>query len=737
MKQTEVIKLGFVPKFQRKTPSLWQAVCYGLASGALVASTIAQADENVTSTPQVELESISVTGTRMTYDGDQALKFSSLGLLGHKDIKDTPFNVINYTDKYVNYNHAKDVTDVINATDPSVFTDGDKGAWSEHFYIRGFEVEPGDSTVNGLIGISPLYRTSPEMYEKIQVLKGPSAILSGMPPKGSIGGSIEMTPKRAKSQPTTQIALDYQSDAHVGVRTDLGRRFGEDQAFGARFNGVYRNGDTAVDGQKRKTALTALALDMKKDNFDVVFDAYWNKNHIDGVARGLSLRGGIDHLPKPPKTTTGLTPDWSYVDTTDKGWMLSGNLDLSDRILAFAKYGQSRTDYFYNGAAGGQILNQQGDFKTPIGQLQFDIEKKSGEVGLRGLFNMGPISHQWAINATKYEHDQHEYGLVPRPNWPADKLAQWHRTTNMYHPSWGEALPRADVLPQFLDRKLELTGFGIADTLSFDQDKWQLTFGLRHQNVKDESGIGNKTVYDKSATVPSVAAVYKYNDKLSFYANYMQGLTQGASAPATAVNAGEVLAPFKTKQTEAGVKFDAFGLSNTVSVFDIKKPSSYTDPDTKVFAAAGEQRNRGIEWSFVGSVHDNMRLMGGASFLKPEMTKTMGGVNQGKQAVGVPKQQFKLGAELDIPALSGLTLTANASYASKLYLDKANTVATPSRTIYDIGARYNTKIGGQLVTFDGKIHNLTNQAYWGVGWMDSFLMLGSPRTVMLSATMDF
>jgi len=37
--------------------------------------------------------------------------------------------------------------------------------------------------------------------------------------------------------------------------------------------------------------------------------------------------------------------------------------------------------------------------------------------------------------------------------------------------------------------------------------------------------------------------------------------------------------------------------------------------------------------------------MGGIAYLDPELTKTAGGVNQGKQGTVLPKWQAKLGAE--------------------------------------------------------------------------------------------
>ena len=88
---------------------------------------------------------------------------------------------------------------------PTVFSNGQTGAINEFYYIRGFASAIGDVSFGGLYGISPYYRVSPEMFERIDVLKGPSALLNGMPPGGSVGGSVNLVPKRAGDDPLARL----------------------------------------------------------------------------------------------------------------------------------------------------------------------------------------------------------------------------------------------------------------------------------------------------------------------------------------------------------------------------------------------------------------------------------------------------------------------------------------------------------------------------------------------------
>ena len=288
---------------------------------------------------------------------------------------------------------------------------------------------------------------------------------------------------------------------------------------------------------------------------------------------------------------------------------------------------------------------------------------------------------------------------------------------------------------------LELKSYGMADMLSFMEDKLQLTLGLRYQEVKSDNtslmGSPVTTSYNKHALTPGAAILFKATEHVSLYGNYIEGLTKGDSAPIYAENYPEVFAPYKTKQTELGIKLDYGNIVNSISIFNIKKPSSYTDVNTNIFTSGGEQRNRGIEWNFIFSPIDTVRLMGGASYIKPELTKLANHANEGNIATGVAKMQGKLGAEWDIHAGAGMvTLSANATAVSKQYLNQENNLSVPGHTIFDVGARYNAKVSGHPFTLRAEVKNLTNKAYWGMPRLSN-LSLGAPRTFLFSGSYDF
>ncbi|MCR4158364.1 TonB-dependent siderophore receptor [Kerstersia gyiorum] len=749
--RTARVRQALPPSFDftlnRTAVTVRNALLFGLAFGALAVVTppalaqtsnaAADPSEKQATPPGSEgvttLPTVTVTGesTMPAYSGGQVSTGSRMGLLGEKDFMETPFSTITYTDKYMTDLQAMDIQEVISKTDPTVFMGGIPGESRETYSIRGLASEVADVTVNGLAGMGGYHRNSPEMFERVEVLKGPSALLNGMPPKGTAGGAVNLVSKRAGEEPLTRFTASYMSDSHFGGHIDLGRRFGENKQFGIRFNGAYRDGETAVQDQDKKVTLASIGLDWRGERVRLSADLYQTKDRVYGLTRGLTLAPGVS-VPKPPKPDVSWNPPWAYFDNEDKGAMLRGEFDLTDQLMVYAAAGTSKSEIDTIMGAG-QVFNEAGDFRTNFSGVSDRMKRKSAEVGLQGKARTGSVGHQFAINATYYDE---EYVLRGYRNvLPQD----W--VTNIYNPVWGPAASRPANIPAITRTDTRLTSIGVADTLSFAQDRVQLTLGVRRQEVINDSfnamtGARTGERYKESATTPAVAFLVKATDNISVYGNYIEGLSQGAMAPNTAANAGEVFAPYKTKQREVGIKFDLGEFAHTVSVYEIKRPSSYTDPVTNVFSFGGEQRNRGVEWGFFGSPMDGVRLMGGIAYSDAEVTKAAVAADEGKQATGLPKWQAKLGAEWDVPAMQGLTLTANATYASKQYLSADNSLSIPGRTVFDVGARYATKVSGRPLTLRATVANVTNKAYWAKPHFTS-LGLGAPRTFLLSATMDF
>ena len=245
----------------------------GLASAGWVTAASAQA--------QVTLEELSVRGRGSAaatdqppptgvvgqpppaYPGGQLGSGTRLGVLGNRSVFETPFNTAGYTEKLIRDQQAKSLLDVV-ANDPSVRAIGSlSDAYGSSVLVRGFILQPADYGFDGLFGIVDFRRPFVFNAERVEVLKGPSALINGAAPNGGIGGSINIIPKRAYDEPLTRITPFFISHGQGGVMVDVGRRYGEQKEWGVRANGVYQKGETAIDRERLELGFGSLAVDYR------------------------------------------------------------------------------------------------------------------------------------------------------------------------------------------------------------------------------------------------------------------------------------------------------------------------------------------------------------------------------------------------------------------------------------------------------------------------------------------
>ena len=663
----------------------------------------------------------------LVFAGKQTARGGKMGILGNKDFLDTPFSTTSYTSELIADQNAKTVADVLQ-NDPSVRFTTPAGHIVENFYIRGFLVTADNMAMNGLYGVAPYGHVPTEFIERVEILKGPSALLNGMAPNGAVGGTVNLVPKRAEDTPITRVGVDFESGSQLGTHLDVGRRFGEDHEFGIRFNGAYRDGETELDEQSKTRQLAAVALDYRSDRLRLNLDAYSSTEKTDN---GSPLM--ISFLTKvidAPQSSTNLFKG-TYSTMRNKGLLLRGELDLNEHLSVYAGIGSRSNEYdgYINGTRANNVRSN-GAFTGTTAHQSGYTDSSTYETGVRGKFETGPVKHELVLAATGLKL---ETGTITRTS------ASF--ASNLYDP----VDPRLAAHPGEAPKTGEttLSGIALADTLGFAEDKIALTLGLRSQRVEDTSfsaTTGAVTAdYDKRVTTPAVGIVVKpWNSSIALYANYIEGLSKGDTAPTTAANANEVFAPYVSEQKEIGVKWDAGNYANTLSLYEITQPSMVRDAATNIYSVDGEKRVRGIEWTVMGQILRDVRLLGGLTLADGEQLKTSNGTNDGKDAYGTPRRQGNLGLEWDTPLLAGLTLSSRLVYTDKQYLNSANTLEIPSWTRIDAGARYTTQIAGQKTTVRASVTNLFDKDYWaGPYHGEGYTTLSAPRTFSLSATVDF
>ncbi|ELH4237041.1 TonB-dependent siderophore receptor [Vibrio fluvialis] len=698
------------------------------------------AEETATQSSEAK-EVITIVGSQVDlggdYQGGQVARSGRAGILGNQDFMDTPFSSSNYTSKLIEDQQAKSVGDVLK-NDPTVRQAVGYGNFQELYMIRGFPVYSDDMTLNGVYGILPRQYVAAEMLERVEVFRGANSFVNGAAPGGSaIGGSINLVPKRAGSEPLTRVTLGTQSGGQAYGAMDVARRFGDNQENGVRVNVVARNGDDAVDDQETQLGVLSLGFDHQGENFRMSADLGYQDHHIDAPRPSVTPGSAI---PSLPSSEANYAQDWTYTDEKQLFGVVRGEYDFSSQTTGWIAGGMRR------GKEHNLLANPTADADGNLTAYLFENVREdtvmSGDTGVRHEFSTGSVGHTVVVSGSVYQ-SRSKNAYVMSSSTDVGSLYDYDSLDQFVGLYYGGSLSD----PKETER-VTYSSAALADTLSLFDDQVKVMLGARLQRVETKSFDYNSgdesSSYGSTALTPSVGVVYQPMLDVSLYANYSEALLPGEIAPSTnngsdVANAGEVLKPNRSEQYEVGAKYDNGSYGAVVSLFQISKPSYMYDSNNS-YTDNGEQRNRGIELSAFGEPIESVKVLGGVTLIDAEIVKSATTASEGKQAIGVPKVQANVNIEWATPFVEGLTLEGRTLYTGSQYASADNSLELPSWTRFDLGARYGMKLGDNALTLRARVDNVTDKSYWASagGYPGSnYLVQGSPRTFVLSASYDF
>ena len=682
--------------------------------------TLAQQTEEIVVTAQAE------NATEVVNGGDA-------GALGDKPAEDLPFTIRSYDESLILNQQPQTLGDVLD-NDPTIRTTYGFGNAAEQFVIRGFPLFGDDIGLNGLYGIAPRQLIAPELFGSVQVLNGASAFLNGAAPGGSgLGGSVNVILKRAGNSDLTRVTAGASESARYGASFDVARRFGANGQWGLRINGAYRDGETAIGEEYRRTQVIGGGLDYDGGAFRAALDLAYQEIRVDNLRPKVTV--GTTTIPAVPEADANYAQDFTYSELTDVFGTLSLEYDLADNALAYARAGarDGREDGIYGGitvldattgaANGNALFVPRTDNNEAI---EAGLRVKLGSAITQEINFGGNIA--WQVNRNAYDF---LYG----PGFAG-------YATNIYDTPQ-VALPASTLVGGDLNDPYPITRTRVAsafasDTIGLWDDRILLTGGLRLQalNVKSYDYISGAlaTEYDENAVTPVAGLVVKPFAGLSLYANRIEGLQQGPTAPldpALVTNPGEVLAPRRTLQYEVGGKFALGGMFLSLGAYRIERAGEGLLADGS-FGYIGDQRHEGLEFTANGELAPGLRLIGGAALTEAELIG-------GGKVPGVPDFTANADVEWDLAFAPGFTLTGRVIHTGEQWVDAANTLELESWTRFDLGARYVFAANEIPVTLRLSVDNVANERYWASAF-DAFsaaLLQGSPRTIKASISADF
>jgi len=728
-------------------PGLQVAAAVGLAWAGTAPIMVARADDDAKKAEPNPAALAEVTvianGSQVEltdpYAGGQVATGGRVGMFGNLDVMNTPFNSLNFTAKLIQDQQAQSVADVVQ-NDPTVRVARGYGNFQELYVIRGFPVYSDDVAYNGLYGLLPRQFVASQLLERVEVFRGANTFLNGAAPGGSgLGGAINLVPKRAPDEALNNVTMGFEGQSDFSLAGDVARRFGNNKQWGVRLNAETSDGETSVDNENRKLGVLAAGLDYRGDALRVSADVGYQSHHIDAPRPSVTPSGDI---PKPPSADSNFAQDWTYSEERDLFGVIRGEYDITQDVMAWAAIGGRNSDEH------NVLANPTSDADGNLTAYRFDNERddtaNTSEIGIRGKFQTGPVSHRLTASGTLYSlNSKNAYAFSDFTGF----------SSNLYDPVQVEA-PSADyyvggdLSDPLTTNRVKTRSAAVADMVGLFADRLMLTFGARYQVIEQYSYDYNTGIessgYDKNKTTPIFGAVFKVSGELSVYGNYAQGLVQGDVAPSTSgsvaiANAGQVFSPYVTDQVEVGAKYDQGTFGATAAVFSTSKPTSIVTDDG-YYKPDGEQKNKGLELSLYGEPVSGLRTLGGLTLLDATVEKSTDGLYDGKDAIGVPQVMVNAGLDWDIPGVQGLAVDGRVVYTGEQKASADNSIELDAWTRLDMGVRYSFDLSQAKLTLRGRVQNVTNENDWvstGGASSYNYLVLGAPRTVMISASVDW
>jgi iron complex outermembrane receptor protein len=272
-------------------------------------------------------------------------------------------------------------------------------------------------------------------------------------------------------------------------------------------------------------------------------------------------------------------------------------------------------------------------------------------------------------------------------------------------------------------------------------DPCPTTYDTSNNPIYSVPTLPNET--DKHIWLPQYAVTYNPVSNLTLYGNYGVMLSLGPQAPWWVTNANQFLDPFFTRQVEIGAKYEpGQRILLTTALFHMRAPFMYPLPASGsfTFVSEGRETHNGIELNVEGKAASWLRLTASAAALKAVSDDTGTPSFDNKQVLDVPHLHTTLFADLTVPRIRGLHLLPGWSYSGRKEATRNDAVSVPGVNIFNLGARYTPGGDQGRLAFRIYANNIADKRYWsdtGASAGDSFLWLGAPTTVRLSAHYTF
>lgn len=642
----------------------------------------------------------------LTVEASKVATESSIGTRIPTSLLTTPQSITVITASEMDARGVQNLNDAVSYSAGVRPESGGMNNITETMTIRGYSVSGfGGGTnsniyLDGLRGLSGGQWSSTAFdtfgLERVEVVKGPSAVLYGQVTPGGLVNVVSKRPSRDQAQ---SITVQYGSHETLQSTFDLGAAT-EEGGLQMRVLGLARTGNTEVDTSDDLSRIfVAPSLSLRKGATTLTLLTQYQEDSGGTTFQFLPRTGSLVAGPNGQRLSRSTflgEPDWNNFDRTQYslGYQLEQklgdkitlrhNLRYLDAATEYRTVVARGTDAAANGTLARRIMFGDGDSGNVTTDLYLESRLSTGEIKHTLLTGLDYYRSDW-------EHTRYLYSTS---------------SINIYAPTYA-GVNQAHVTAMFASAPQLAQDATESQVGLFVQEQasWRnlnATLGVRRDTYDIDylnKGTQAQTSVAPKATTWRAALLYKAPKGFAPYVSYS---TAFDAAPYTSTDsAGKTFDdPSRSAQWEAGVKYQPEGLPAlfTASVFNLRERnrlSSYKDIAANAVynSQSGEALTRGLELESRFQLSRGLELITAYAHLDTEITKSSlssGLETKGNKLPNVAEDSASvwLAQTINTGPLAGLSLGVGARYTGPLFDNVNNVTRLPGYTLWDASLGY-------------------------------------------------
>ena len=599
-----------------------------------------------------------------------------------------------------------------------VYVGSARGGAQESFFSRGYDMSANNMFKNGFrynAGSIPEVSS----LEKVEFLKGGSALLYGNVAPGGIMNLVTKTPKFTSGG---EVSMQMGSYSYYKPSIDFYGPLNKSIAY--RFTGSYENSESFRDYVKNERIyINPSFLFHVSDKTQITLQGdYLSADWTPDFGTGIY---GKTILDLPRNEFFGAL--WSTANTKSSSASLLFNHDFNKNWKL--NFNSSYQSYRRTQTSTAQLstIDANGNWKRGLTKADAAEQIFGDQLSLQGNFNTGSVKHQ-IFTGVDYENSlapSYTFGFYA-PGKPADLLTTEATAINLYtydYSTQNTVIPYPARTTQLTSTETQRFGAYFQDLVSINQYikvlaglrwSWQQSEATTTKEVIEKKNNVNviTTAYEDALPVigaksiskafsPKAGLVVQPTKDLSLFASYSNSFTPNTG---TTIDS-QPLDPSIIDQYEVGVKKDFFKglLTTNVTLYQITnnnlaQTAQYLSDgvtqnvNTNLKELVGATKGKGVEIDITATPLEGLNIMAGYSFNETKVSKSSG--TSGSLVVGdvlarTPKNTANLSFFYKLPSglLKGVTFGAIGNYVGDRtggwnddYLWTENTPATNPKT---------------------------------------------------------